>query len=181
MDPDEAARRFAERLEEAGLPHFVSAEHDTGLDLLKVTWAHGVTLYMDLTREEIVEPIDAHGRAVILGLRPCCDQCAPIDVYVPGSPDDPRTDTSLPGVTIRRGPPLHPDDVTTVDGILVTSPSRTLIDLAEVMTADELRATFARAREIGLLDPEALRAARGRVEWRPSLEMLDEVIEEYCG
>ena len=38
-----------------------------------------------------------------------------------------------------------------------------LIDLAEVMTADELRATFARAREIGLLDPEALRAARGRV------------------
>ena len=102
-------------------------------------------------------------------------------MYVPGSADDPRTDTSLPGVTIHRGPPLHPDDVTTVDGIPVTSPSRTLIDLAEVMTADELRATFARAREIGLLDPEALRAARERVEWRPSLEMLDEVIEEFCG
>ena len=49
------------------------------------------------------------------------------------------------------------------------------------MSADELRATFARAREIGLLDPEALRAARERVEWRPSLEMLDEVIEEFCG
>ncbi len=32
---------------------------------------------------------------------------------------------------------------------------------------------------IGLLDPEALRAARGRVEWRPSLTMLDEVIEEF--
>jgi hypothetical protein len=31
---------------------------------------------------------------------------------------------------------------------------------------------FARAREIGLLDPE---------EWRPSLAMLDEVIEEFCG
>ena len=49
------------------------------------------------------------------------------------------------------------------------------------MTIDELRRLFARARAIGLLDPEALRAARGRVEWRPSLAMLDEVIEEFCG
>jgi hypothetical protein len=104
----------------------------------------------------------------------------PIDVYIPGSAQDPRTDTTIPGVTIRRGPELHPDDVTTLDGIRVTSPSRTLIDLAEVLDADELRATFARAREIGLLDPEALRAARGRVEWRPSLAMLDQVIDEFC-
>ena len=105
----------------------------------------------------------------------------PIHVYVPGSVERPGAEPSIPGVVIHRGPPLHPDDVTTVDGIPVTSPSRTLIDLAEVMDADELRATFARAREIGLLDPEALRAARGRVEWRPSLAMLDEVIEEFCG
>ena len=36
------------------------------------------------------------------------------------------------------------------------------------MDADELRATFVRAQAIGLLEPEALRAARARVEWRPS-------------
>ena len=48
------------------------------------------------------------------------------------------------------------------------------------MSADELRAAFARARELGLLDPVALRAARARVEWRPSLAMLDEVIDEFC-
>jgi hypothetical protein len=89
-------------------------------------------------------------------------------------------DDRIPGLVIHRAPPLHPDDVMTVDGIPVTSPSRTLVDLAEVMTADELRACFARARKIGLLDPEALRAARARVEWRPSLAMLDEVIAEYC-
>jgi hypothetical protein len=88
-------------------------------------------------------------------------------------------DDHIAGVVIHRGPPLHTDDVTTVDGIPVTSPSRTLIDLAEVMTADELRACFARAREIGLLDREALRAARARVEWRPSLAMLDAVIAEF--
>ena len=104
----------------------------------------------------------------------------PIHVSVPGSADDPRLDISPPGVAIHRGPPLHPDDVTLHNGLPVTSPSRTLIDCAEFMTAAELRAAFARAREIGLLDPEALRAARARVEWRPSLAMLDEVIDEFC-
>lgn len=104
----------------------------------------------------------------------------PIHVTVPGSPDDPREVVEIPGVVVHRGPPLHPDDVTVVEGIPVTSPSRTLIDLAEVMTRDELRDTFSRAREIGLLDPEALRASRARVEWRPSLAMLDEVIAEFC-
>jgi hypothetical protein len=104
-----------------------------------------------------------------------------IDVYVPGSGDDPRDAESLPGITIHRGPPLHPDDLTTFRGIPVTSPSRTLIDLAECLPRDELREAFARARALGLLDPEALRASRARVEWRPSLAMLDEVIEEFCG
>jgi hypothetical protein len=111
----------------------------------------------------------------------CGEAGEPIDVHLPGSTDDPRTVTAIPGVAIHRGPPLHPDDVTAVDGVPVTSPSRTLIDLAEVMTADELRACFARAREIGLLDPEALRASRARVEWRASLVMLDETIAEFCG
>ena len=49
------------------------------------------------------------------------------------------------------------------------------------MTADELRATCARAREIGLLDPDALRAARAQIEWPASLKMLDEVNAEFCG
>ena len=80
MDPDEAERRFAARLEEASLPHFASAVHDSQLDLLQVTWDHGVTLYMDLTREVMAGPIDDHERAVILGLAPCCEDCARIDV-----------------------------------------------------------------------------------------------------
>ena len=111
---------------------------------------------------------------------PSCED-EPIDVLLPGSADDPRIVTPTPGVVIHRGPPLHPDDVTVHKGIPVTSPSRTLIDCAEVMTVTELRATFARAEEMGLLDPHALRASRARVEWRPSLAMLDEVIDEFCG
>jgi hypothetical protein len=104
----------------------------------------------------------------------------PIHITLPSSGDDPRTQPSIPGVVVHRVPALHPDDVTVIDGLPMTSPSRTLIDCAEIMSADELRATFARAREIGLLDPAALRASRKRVEWRPSLAMLDEIVAEFC-
>jgi hypothetical protein len=104
----------------------------------------------------------------------------PIDITIPGSPDDPRTQTAPEGVVVHRVPYLHPDDVTTLRGIPVTTPARTLIDLAEVLDQDELRATFETARRRGLLDMGAVRASRARVEWRPSLAMLDEVIEEFA-
>lgn len=104
-----------------------------------------------------------------------------IHVTVPGRPTDPRLDESISGVVIHRTPPLHPDDVWIVDGIRITSPSRTLIDCAEELEADELRLLFLAAVARGLLDPDALRAARARVEWRPSLATFDEVMGEFCG
>jgi hypothetical protein len=108
------------------------------------------------------------------------DDSRPIHVYVSGRPDDPRARTaSADGVVPHHGPPLHPDDVATVDGVPVTSVARTLIDLAEVMGADELRGCFATARERGLLDVDELVAARGRVEWRASLAVFDEVVAEF--
>ncbi len=104
----------------------------------------------------------------------------PIHITVPGSPDDPRAPSEVPeGVVIHYVPELHPDDVCVVDGIPMTTPSRTLIDLAEVLGEAQLRECFARARELGLLDLDALAAARARVEWRPSLALLDEVIAEF--
>jgi hypothetical protein len=103
-----------------------------------------------------------------------------IHVSIFGSPDDPRLCAPPPGVHVHYCPnPPHPEDVCVVDGIPMTSPARTLIDLAEVMDRDELRATFWRARELGLLDIDAVHRARARVEWRPSLAMLDEVIAEF--
>jgi hypothetical protein len=105
-----------------------------------------------------------------------------IHITLPASSDDPRTPVEAPpGVVIHYAPSLHPDDVCVVDGLRVTSPSRTLIDLAEVMDQDELRGCFYRARALGLLDLAALHASRARVEWRPSLAMLDEVIAEFGG
>jgi hypothetical protein len=104
----------------------------------------------------------------------------PIHVTVAGSPDDPRNPADdPPGVVVHRVPALHPDDVAVVDGIPVTSVARTLVDCASEMTKEELRGTFANARRMGLLDVEAVRASAARVEWRPSLPMLHEVIEEF--
>jgi hypothetical protein len=108
------------------------------------------------------------------------DELDPIHVTLPGDWSDPRGVPEPPaGVIVHRVPPLHPDDVTVVDGIPVTTVARTLIDLAEMMDADELRACFGEARARGLLDLNDLAAARARVEWRPSLAMLDEVIAEF--
>lgn len=109
-----------------------------------------------------------------------CSSSEPIDITIPGSPDDPRAQRSAPeGVAIRYAPELHADEVTTVEGIRLTTVARTLIDLAECMSRDELWDAFATARRKGLLDIDDVRASRSRVEWCPSLAMLDEVIAEF--
>lgn len=104
----------------------------------------------------------------------------PIHVTIDGSPDDPRCVPQLEGVVVHCAPPMHPEETVELPGGLrVTSPAGTLIDLASGMDRDELRATFARARDIGLLDMDAVRRSRARIEWRPSNQVLDSVIAEF--
>ncbi len=108
------------------------------------------------------------------------DPLDPIHVTVFGRSDDPRDRTPPPpGIVVHYAPPAHPDDVDVVRGIPCTSLARTLVDCADDMTRDELRAVFVEAQRQGLLDIAAVRASRARVEWRPSLAMLDEVIDEF--
>ena len=105
----------------------------------------------------------------------------PIHVTVAGSPEDPRGPApDIRGVRVHWGPALHPDDHTVVDGIPVTSISRTLVDLAEILPRDELREVFADASARGLLDMAAVEASYARVEWRASLRMLREVMDEFA-
>ena len=80
---------------------------------------------------------------------------------------------------IHHVPELHLDDMAIVEGVPVTSLARTLVDLAEVMTRDELRVAFAQARARGILNMAAVEAAYTRVEWRPSLAMLHDVMDEF--
>ena len=106
----------------------------------------------------------------------------PIHITIRGDSADPRAHMeSPPGIVIHRSPPLHPDDLGEVRGIPVTSLARTLVDLAEISDKDELRSYFSEARAQGRLDTDAVRASANRVEWRPSLPMLYEVIAEFEG
>jgi predicted transcriptional regulator of viral defense system len=106
----------------------------------------------------------------------------PVHVTIPSSPDDPRAPhTDPPGVVVHRTPPLHPDDLTVVDGIPCTTVARTIVDCAEEMSKDELREMVANAERMGLLDVEAVRRSAARAEWRPSLPMLYEVLGEFAG
>lgn len=105
----------------------------------------------------------------------------PIHITVPGSPDDPRFADPPPGIVVHYTPPLHPDDLAVVNGIPCTSVARTLVDLAETLTIDELRECFGNARDMGLLEIDAVRASAARVEWRPSLRLLHRVIDEFSG
>ena len=109
------------------------------------------------------------------------DEHRAIHVTIPGSVDDPRSRPSPPpGVVVHRVPGLHPDDVAVHNGVPVTSVSRTLVDLAEELTQDELREAFRTARERDLLDMAAVESCYQRVEWRPSLAMLREVMDEFA-
>ncbi len=65
------------------------------------------------------------------------------------------------------------------DDIPITSLARTLVDLAEVTTRDELRAAFEQAREQGILDMAAVEAAYRRLEWQASLDVLHDVMGEF--
>jgi hypothetical protein len=109
------------------------------------------------------------------------DPDEPIHVSVPGCRDDPRVPIDAPpGVIVHRVPPFHPDDVTVHKGIPVTTPARTLVDLSEILTREELRECFQNARKLGILDIDAVRASAGRVEWRPTLAILHSVIDEFA-
>ncbi len=104
----------------------------------------------------------------------------PIHVTVPMDGKDPREPLppDPPGVIVHRVPALHPDDMDVVDGIPCTSLSRTLIDCATDATREELRDMMLRAMALGIFDEDAMYASLGRVEWRPSLAMVHDVLEE---
>jgi very-short-patch-repair endonuclease len=77
-----------------------------------------------------------------------------IDVWVP------RTTTCRrPGIRAHRHSALPPEDQTRRERIPVTTPTRTLVDLATKLNPNQLEAAVNEADRLGLVDPEALRAA----------------------
>jgi very-short-patch-repair endonuclease len=77
---------------------------------------------------------------------------AVIDVTVP-----PERTRRLHGIRVHRRADLRSSDRTNCDGIAVTAPGRTLIDLATLLQPDQLEAAVNAADKLGRIDPERLR------------------------
>jgi predicted transcriptional regulator of viral defense system len=97
-----------------------------------------------------------------------------IDVTVPSRAGRARR----AGITIHRTGALSASEVTLRDGISVTTPARTLLDLAEVVPRRSLERAIEEAERLRLFDLRALehvlRANPGRTGIRPLAAVLEE-------
>jgi very-short-patch-repair endonuclease len=96
-----------------------------------------------------------------------------IDVTAP-------TSGRRPKIRIHRTKTLHPEDVTEIDGIPVTSIARTILDLAAVLTAEPLRYAIEQADRLQRpLDLTALERVIARNPNRKGVKRLNNILATY--
>jgi very-short-patch-repair endonuclease len=116
------------------------------------------------------EALLSHGSAAVLwGMW----QHAPgIDVVVPFGKTRRR-----PGIRVHRRLRLVAENRSRVDGIPVTDPVSTLIDVAASSSETRMERAINEADRLGLTDPEALRAAIDSLPRRPGLARLRTLLD----
>jgi very-short-patch-repair endonuclease len=90
-----------------------------------------------------------------------------------------RSRRKRPGLTVHSPRDLKRADTGLCRGIPVTSPIRTLIDLATRIPRHELEAAVNRADKLDLVDPETLRVALGDHRGRPGVRALRELLDRH--
>jgi very-short-patch-repair endonuclease len=88
-----------------------------------------------------------------------------------------RSARRRPGIAVHRRLHLAPDDLAVCDEIPVTSPIRTLVDLAVRLDPAELEATINAADRRELVDPESLRSALTQRAGQPGVARLRAVLD----
>ena len=106
--------------------------------------------------------------AELLGAGPRCD---PIHVTVM-----PARSPRVPGIVVHRRQ-VAARERGFCDGIPVTSPARTLCDLATRISADALERSVNEADKHGVIDPEALRMELERMGGRPGVRALRALLD----
>ena len=89
----------------------------------------------------------------------------------------PRHRRPQPGFRLHTTRHLDPRDVTTVDGIAVTTVARTLVDLTDVLTPHQIANVIHEAAFHELFDRKATREAMARANGRPNLNRLEQALE----
>lgn len=113
-----------------------------------------------------------HAAAYISEIFPYPPTATPIEITVVGHHPGPR-----PGIVLHRAAKLRPDEVTRVHGIPVTSPGRTLIDIAGCVPADELEHAVAEAFALRLTDRRRLLRAIERAGRRRGVGALRSLLD----
>lgn len=85
---------------------------------------------------------------------------------------------SRPGLRVHRTR-LSEDDVTDQDGLRVTTLARTLIDLGDVVRAEQVRRAFIRAEQLRLIDMREVDGALGRAGRRRGAGILCGLLRAY--
>jgi very-short-patch-repair endonuclease len=113
--------------------------------------------------------------AALWELRPSAAVFIDVSVPTPGG-------RQRAGLRIHRGPSLTPDEVTTKDGIAVTTPARTLLDLAAELPERELHRALDQAEIQELTDYPSLDAlARAHAGHRGGGKLLRALAEHDAG
>lgn len=99
-----------------------------------------------------------------------------IDVTAPG-----RTRHRTDRIVLHRARRLDDADRTVREGIPLTAVSRTLLDLAEVVSSDQLKRAVAQAEHRGAFDLRAVEELVGRSHGRRGLRALTAVLKEHRG
>jgi hypothetical protein len=98
-----------------------------------------------------------------------------IEVSVPAA--SPR---ERPGVRVRRRPKLRASDVMVHDGIPVTVPVLTLIDMARSRSSADLERAINEADRLDLVDPESLAVALDDFPCRPGVGRLRDLLGKHA-
>ncbi|MEJ2503820.1 MAG: type IV toxin-antitoxin system AbiEi family antitoxin domain-containing protein [Gemmatimonadota bacterium] len=104
------------------------------------------------------------------------DRPRPIHVTVPGSGRGKR-----PGIRFHRVATLARDEEIVVDGMPVTSPARTLADVAGRLGHGEVELALARAERAALVTAEEMADLPRRYAGRPGAPLLRAVVEARAG
>jgi very-short-patch-repair endonuclease len=86
-------------------------------------------------------------------------------------------DLRRPGIRVHRRPSLTDDDLAVHDGIPVTSIVRTLLDLATILTPQQLERAVNETDRLDLTDPERLRTALGERAGQRGVRVLRTLLD----
>ncbi len=114
--------------------------------------------------------------AGILGMIPEPGREAPVDVAGPRSLRGPAS-----GVRLHRRGPLESDEVTERHGVLLTGPSRTILDLASCLGPWELERVLAGALRRKLVHPDSIAAMLARHSRRRGCRILGALVRDAAG